>query len=279
VAEATQQSGQSSSQSTSQSQSGGAQQQGNGSGTTQAQTQQTNAQQTNGQQQTQAPQRPAYVPEAHWDSSAGKVKDTFAAHVNELTAFHAAQQSKLLALPQKPEDYKIELPGDFRPPEGVQFQLKTDDPLMAQARTLAKELGVTQEGFSKLLGLYAGAQVATQQQVLAARNAEIAKLGTTGPARIDALTTFYKAQLGDADGAAFMARIFTAADVQRAEKLLAKLSGTTSFTGSGREPPQPQGRLTDEQYRALSPAAKLDYNRQFDQSKMPENPYDKARAA
>lgn len=130
-----------------------------------------------------------------------------------------------------------------------------------------------------MLGLYAGAQVATQQTVKAARDAEIAKLGATGPARIDALATFYKAQLGDADGARFMSRLFTASDVQMAEKLLSKLSGTTSFTGSGREPPAPQGRLSDEQYSKLSPAAKLDYARQFNQSAMPPNPHDVSRAA
>jgi hypothetical protein len=122
-----------------------------------------------------------------------------------------------------------------------------------------------------LLGIYAGAQVSTQQQIATARNAEIQKLGATGPARIDALTTFFRAYLGDADGNAMMARAFTAADVQRLEKLVSKVTGQggAPFRGTGREPPQPDGRLSREQIERLTPAQRLDYSRQFDQTKMP----------
>src|SRR5690242_522379 len=56
--------------------------------------------------------RPAYVPEVHWDAQAGKVKDTFAQHVSDLTAFRAADEVRRNALPQKAEDYKYELPKD-----------------------------------------------------------------------------------------------------------------------------------------------------------------------
>jgi hypothetical protein len=231
------------------------------------------------EQHSQPPKRPDYIPEDHWDPAANKVKDTFAAHINELKSFRAAEDSRRLALPQKPEDFKIELPGDFKPPEGVKFEFKADDPLLAQARTMAKDMGLSQENFSKLLGLYAGSQVSSQQAIKAARDAEIGKLGTTGPARIDALTTFFKAQLGDAEGAQFLSRVFTAKDVEIAEKIVAKISGTRSFNANGgREPPEPKGRLSDADYSKLSPAAKLDYARQFDQSKMPANPYD-TRAA
>jgi hypothetical protein len=132
---------------------------------------------------------------------------------------------------------------------------------------MAHEMGITQENFSKLLGLYAGAQVSNQQQITAARNAEIAKLGTTGPARIDALSTFFRAYLGETEGKQFMSRVFTASDVQIAEKIVSKVSaqGGGSFRASGREPPEPAGRVSDEAYRAMTPAQRLDYARQFDQ--------------
>jgi hypothetical protein len=122
-----------------------------------------------------------------------------------------------------------------------------------------------------LLGIYAGGQVSSQQQIQTARNAEVQKLGATGPARIDALTTFFQSYLGEADGNAMMARAFTAADVQRLEKLVSKVTtqGGAQFRGNGREPPQPAGRLSDEQIRRLSPAERLDYSRQWDQSTMP----------
>lgn len=152
------------------------------------------------------------------------------------------------------------------------FQFRADDPLLAQARGIAKELGISQDGFSKLLGLYAGAQVASQQQITTARNAEVGKLGAAGPARIDAIATFYKAYLGEDDAKAEMSRIFTAADVMRAEKKIAKITsqGGGSFVNNGREPPPPAGRKSQDEVARMSPAQRLDYNRQFDQSKMPE---------
>ena len=128
-----------------------------------------------------------------------------------------------------------------------------------------------QQAFSKLLELYAGGQVSTQQQIATARNAEIQKLGAAGPSRIDALTTFFRAYLGEQAGNRRMQRIWTAQDVQDAEMEVGKITsqGGASFRGNGREPPQPQGRLSDEQIKRLTPAQRLDYSRQWDQSTMP----------
>lgn len=265
------QGGQSSSQGGSQTATGGTSQQGNTSaasqqqGTqdsgTQAGSQQTSGQQTGGQQKSQPLARPEYVPETHWDAAGGKIKDekAFATWINEHVAFKAAEDVKRLTLPTTPDAYKIELPADFKPPEGIKFEFKADDPLLAQARTMAHGMGISQENFSKLLGLYAGAQVATQQQITNARNAEIAKLGTTGPARIDALTTFFKAKLGDAAGAQRMARVLTASDVEIAEKEVALFSsqGGGSFRQTGRD--LETGKVDDATYDKMSYTEKKEY--------------------
>jgi hypothetical protein len=195
------------------------------------------------------------------------VKDekALSAHLNEIIVRDAASQSKRLSLPEKPDAYKIELPADFKPPEGVKYEFKADDPLLAQARTVAHELGIPQEGFSKLLALYAGSQVATAQEVTTARNAEIAKLGPTGPARVDAITTVLKGTLGDAEGAQLVSRMFTASDVQVMEKLVSRLTSQGTFKGTGREPPAAPGKVSDADYAKMTPAQKLDYARSFDQ--------------
>jgi hypothetical protein len=193
------------------------------------------------------------------------------ADYNRLAAFEAADTVRRSTLPPSPNDYKAELPADFKVPDGVTFQFNAADPLLAQAQSVAHKAGLTQEQFSQLLGIYAGGQVSSQQQIQTARNAEVQKLGATGPARIDALTTFFRAYLGEADGNAVMARAFTAADVQRLEKLVGKITsqGGAAFRGNGREPPQPAGRLSREQIDRLTPAQRLDYARQWDQSTMP----------
>jgi hypothetical protein len=195
------------------------------------------------------------------------------AEINELRAFKAAQESKALSRPQSADAYKAELPADFKPPEGLNYQFSADDPLLSQAKASAFEAGIDQENFSKLLGLYAGSQVANQQTITTARNAEVAKLGATGPARIDALTTYFKAQLGGAEGAQFMSRVFTASDVQIAEKIMTRMQGTSSgsnFKQGGREPPEMLGRASPERVAAMSPAERLNYSKMFDQRSMPE---------
>ena len=212
-----------------------------------------------------APARPDWLPETFKDPTA------FRAGYDELAAFKASADVRRSTLPPSPNDYKAELPADFKIPEGIKYEFNNADPLLAQAQAVAHEAGLSQDQFSKLLAIYAGGQVASQQQISNARNAEVAKLGAAGPARIDALTTFFRAYLGESDGNAVMARAFTAADVQRLEKLVGKITGQggAPFRGNGREPPQQAGRLSDEQIGRLTPAQRLDYSRQWDQSTMP----------
>jgi hypothetical protein len=195
----------------------------------------------------------------------------FRTSYDELAAFKAAQEVRRSTLPPSPNDYKAELPADFKIPDGIKYEFNGNDPLLAQAQAVAHEAGLSQEQFSKLLALYAGGQVSSQQQIQTARNAEVAKLGATGPSRIDALTTFFRAYLGDQAGNRRMARIFTAQDVQDAEMEVSKITsqGGAPFRGNGREPPQQPGRLSVEQIAKLTPAQRLDYSRQWDQSTMP----------
>lgn len=193
------------------------------------------------------------------------------AKFNEYAVRVAADESRKLSLPQNPDAYKAELPGDFQTPDGIKFEFRADDPLLAQARTIAHELGIPQEGFSKLLGVYAGTQVANAQAVTAAKNAEIAKLGATGPARVDAVTTVFKSLLGDAEGAQLASRMFTAKDVEIAEKLVARITsqGAGSYRATGREPPPANGTRSPEEIAKMTPAERLDYSRQFPQDRMP----------
>lgn len=184
----------------------------------------------------------------------------------------AAEDSRRLALPQKPDDYKIALPADFKPPEGVDYKFNDADPNLAQARAVMHDIDTGkisgQEAFSKLLGLYAGAQVADQAKITAARTAEVSKLGANGTARVTAVTTFFKSFLGEAEGTQLASRMFTASDIQIAEKLIQKVSsqGGAPFRSNGREPPEPAGRVSQEVYDKMTPAQRLDYSRSFDQS-------------
>lgn len=224
-----------------------------------------------------APTRPEYIPETHWDATANKVKDDKAlgTYFNEIITRDAAEQSRRLSMPQTPDAYKNELPPDFKPPEGSDFKFNDTDPLLSQAKTLYHDIQtgkVTgQEGYSKLLALHAGAQLAREQNAAAIHTAEIAKLGPTGPARVTALDTIFKAHLGEEAGARLTQRMFFAEDVLTFEKFVTKFvsQGGATFRGTGREPPAAAGVKTPEQIAQMTPAQKLDYSRSFDQKAMP----------
>ncbi len=197
----------------------------------------------------------------------------FSEHLNAQTARIAADESRRLALPQTPEAYKIALPADFKAPEGIDFKFDDTDPLLAQARSVMHDIDQGklsgQDAFSKLLGLYAGAQVNTEAQVQAARTAEVGKLGPTGSARVGAVTTFFKAMLGDAEGAQFASRMFTASDVQIAEKLVAKFAsqGTANFSQQHRD--HSVGKVDQATYDAMSYGEKKEYAAKHSNGQVP----------
>jgi hypothetical protein len=254
-------------QQTTQSSSGGGSQQtssGNsgaqGGGSSQSTSQST--------QQTTAA-RPDWLPEAHWDATGGKVKDTFGTHYNELVAFRAADESRRLTLPANPDAYKFELPAGFKPPEGMTFQLKADDPSAKAFAAWAHKAGLSQEQYSSALEVYAGLQIAQEQRTEQAKAAEVQKLGATGAQRKTAVDTWLNAMLGPELGAHMSKFTFTAQQVQGMEKLMQRFSsqGSGSFRGDGREPGG-HGAVTAEQWEKMGPAERLDYARQHDQSKM-----------
>lgn len=197
-------------------------------------------------------------------------EEKFAEHMSAQTARLAAEDSRRLALPQTPEAYQIALPADFKAPEGIEFQFDNNDPLLAQARSVMHDIDQGklsgQDAFSKLLGLYAGSQVSSAAQVKVAREAEVAKLGPTGPARVDAVTTFLKATLGDAEGSQIASRMFTASDVQVMEKLVGKFAsqGAAGFSQQHRDVTA-AGKVTPEQYDKMSYSEKKEYSAKFQQ--------------
>lgn len=211
-----------------------------------------------------APSRPDWLPAQFFDATKGPNLDEFGKHYSEVATRDAAEQVRRLALPQKPEDVKIELPKDFQLPQGVEFKLDPAKPEFSKLQAAAVKHGLSADTVSDLVGVYAETLVNSQATIAAAHAAEIAKLGANGPARVTALGTFF-----DGIGAGELKQMLvTAGMVQAAEKLVSKFSsqGVASFSQAHREPGPAGGKLSDEAYQRLSPAAKLDYARGFDQT-------------
>ena len=225
-------------------------------------------------QPSSTPTRPDWAPESAWDAEKGLKLDDFGRHfaekINPILTQHAAEQVRRNTLPQNADAYELKNSPAFKVPDGLEFKLDTDNPLWAQAKSWAHKNGLSQEAFAEAIDIVSGRDVFTTQQVKTARDAEIGKLGATGPARIDAIETFYKGLLDDASAKAMMGRVFTAADVQLHEKIISKFAtqGHASFSQQHREPGGGQGRLSDEEYAKLTPGERFNYARQFDQSKL-----------
>ncbi len=150
-------------------------------------------------------------------------------------AFRAAEDVKRLSRPQKEDDYKIALPKDFVPPAGIEFKIDDKDPAFGQLKSVALKHGMSQQAVDELIGVYAGREVGTQAAIDAARAAEVTKLGTSGPARVDAVTRWM-----DASGLAVLkASLVTAAQVEALENHIRKLEtqGVGGFSQSHRAAP------------------------------------------
>jgi hypothetical protein len=148
----------------------------------------------------------------------------------------AAEDVRKGALPQTPDAYKVELPADFKPPAGVDFKLDAANPALGQLESVAHKYGLTQEAVNELIGVYAGNEVGTEARIAAGRAAEVAKLGTAGPARVDNVVRFL-----DASGlGALKSSLITAAQVEAWEAHITKLTsqGGASFSQSHRVPPE-----------------------------------------
>ena len=229
-------------------------------GTTSTQTAQT--------QQQAAPARPDWAPETAWNPEKGFDVDAFGKHWTEQVApvltRDAAEQVRRNALPQKPEDVKIELPKEFQLPQGVEFKLDPAKPEFSKLQAAAVKHGLSQDAVTDLVGVYAETMVGSEAVLTAAKQAEIAKLGANGPARVTALSTFF-----DGIGASELKQMLvTEGIVKAAERMVAKFSsqGAATFSQAHREPGQSGGKVSDEEFAKMGPAARLDYARQFDQS-------------
>lgn len=180
----------------------------------------------------------------------------------------AANESRRLALPQKAEDVKLDLPPDFRLPEGVDFKFDPAKPEYNKFRDLVVSEGLSQSTATKLTGLFAELMVGDQASIQAWEAAEVAKLGANGPARATAVETGMKGMIGEALAGHLKIMTRTAGGVQALEAILAKFSsqGAAPFSQAHRVPGEAGGKVSDEEYARMSPAAKLDYARGFDQA-------------
>lgn len=215
-----------------------------------------------------APQsRPEWAPDRYWDAAKNELKGAdLRKDFDSLAAFKAAEDSRKLTLPQTPDGYKVETTANFKPPEGVEWKLDADDPAWGVAKSVAHKYGVPQAALSEFADAFAGFMVGDAAKMQNAKNAEIAKLGGAGPARVDAVTQWLTSIGGDkfAGLANVLKHAPLASTVEGVEHLMQQFSsqGGGSYGAGKRDPGVPDGKIpgydgmTFEQRRHAQEVAK-----------------------
>lgn len=193
------------------------------------------------------------MPEAYWDAASKTVKDKeFGEHLASLTTLKTEHDARLASRPEKPDGYKVELPKDFKAPEGITLKIDEKDPRVAEIRSFAHEIGLSQDQFSALVAIDAQREIARATEINAAIEAEQKKLGANASARITAVKTWLTGLLGDKRAGGLMERMVLADDIAAVEDLQRAFTtqGGSDYRGNGRDhdPPPPPTSIEQRWY-------------------------------
>lgn len=221
----------------------------------------TQTQTSQGSSQTTAPTRPDYVPEAFWDAATGVKHKEFGEHYTGLAMRLAADEVRRNALPKTVADYKMDLPKEFKLPEGMKWEWKTDAPEFGKFKEVALKHQWSQDAVTDALGIFAEVQVGSDAQYQHALASEREKLGANGTARVTAIETWLNGIVGPENAAELKKVMITAGAVKAIEQIITKHSsqGAASFRQDGREPGGAGGKFSAEQWAAMSPAERWEH--------------------
>jgi hypothetical protein len=206
-----------------------------------------------------AVERPAHVPESLWDAATGAIKtDDALKQLSELQAFKAATDSKLAAVPEKPDGYELKLPPDLKI-EG--YELDPNNPMVGFGRTVAHALKLDQSGFEAMVGMFAQHEVAMATSVAEMVGRQMEALGPKHAERVGAVKNFLVAKYGERAPALLSTQLQLKEGVELLERIMrdGASGGMPSFNQGGRAGGAPQ--MSEEAYAKLSFTEKMDLAR------------------
>jgi hypothetical protein len=182
--------------------------------------------------------RPEHVPEDVWDAKAGTVKPEMFRELADLRSLRDRHDARIRAVPETADGYEVALPEDIE--LSMEFEIDPANPLVDGAKAFAKEVGLTQAEFSKLLSFEVRRAEADVGRMQAWVDGEVKALGENPGARIEGLKNAVSAEIGPDLADALFALDRGAKSVVALEALLAKRSGYASGRGdtvAGKTPP------------------------------------------
>lgn len=128
-------------------------------------------------------------------------------------------QKKFGSFTGAPEEYEYNVKDEWTE-KGYTFD--AEDPIFDMAKEMAKELGMNQEGFDKLMDLEAMRTIAINEAEQQYFEQEMKALGDNAQARVENISKWAQANLTEDHYAAFEEMMNSAASIQVMESLIAK---------------------------------------------------------
>lgn len=184
---------------------------------------------------------------------------------------YAELQSKFGAFTGAPDAYEAKLSDELIE---AGAQLVDGDPLMEAAMEFAKDSNMSQEGFNKMLNLYAEGQLAEYKAMEDLKAEQMAALGSDAGKRIEGINNWIDANM-DAETAEGLRGIIQTADgVKAVEQLIAKTrSAPVAPTDAPPAPSVTESEVRDMQFAKdefggrriqTDPAFRKEYERKRD---------------
>lgn len=188
---------------------------------------------------------PEGLPADFWDADKGEVRyGDLGKRFEELTSFKAQQDERLAGVPEKADDYKLELPPDFKLPDGTTFTIDDKDPAIPLLRQFAHDEKLPQSTVSKLLAIEAQRRAQELDAQVAAVQAEEKALGANFPQRKAAMEAFLRTNIPQDQYDAIRPLLTTAKAFEALEGLIEK--ATTGAVADGNPNGQVQQKTAAE---------------------------------
>jgi len=129
-------------------------------------------------------------------------------------------QSKFGAFTGAPDEYAVEVSEAMS--EHVDLEDYKDDPILEEAKLMAKEMGINNDGFNRMTELYFKGQLADVQALEANRAEEMKALGPNAERRLSNISDWAKANLDADTSEALAASLTSAATVNAIEAVIAR---------------------------------------------------------
>jgi len=123
-------------------------------------------------------ERPENVPEKFWDAENKSVR------TDDVLKSYTELEGRFGSFTGAPDDYAVGVSEELKE-AGV--EINSDDPMVEEAIKFAKDAGMNQEGFGKLINLYGTMELARNNAEKEAVTADIASLGDNADRRLNNL--------------------------------------------------------------------------------------------